>query len=78
LLARALIPGREPGGAVGTVFIGIVGSALGPLVLSHYFQPEQFNPVSPLGFLAAIAAALALLIVFRLAGACLFVEQEEE
>jgi len=78
LLVRALIPGREPGGAVGTLFVGITGSALGPLVLSRFFPPEEFNPISPLGFLAAVAAAFLLLIAYRLLFTCLFVEHEED
>ena len=69
LLARSLIPGREPAGAVGTVLIGIVGSAVGPLLLCHLLKRGEFNPISPLGFLAAVGGALAALLVCRVVAA---------
>jgi uncharacterized membrane protein YeaQ/YmgE (transglycosylase-associated protein family) len=78
LLAKVLIPGRDPGGAAGTIFVGIIGSALGPLVLSTFWHRDQFNPVSPLGLLAAVAAALVLLVGYRVVAACFFVEREQE
>jgi uncharacterized membrane protein YeaQ/YmgE (transglycosylase-associated protein family) len=63
---------------VGTVLIGIVGSVVGPLVLCHLLQREQFNPISPLGFLATVGGALAALLAYRLLMAMVFVEEEEE
>ena len=78
LLARALLPGREPGGAVGTVFIGIVGSALGPLLLTIFWQQDNFNPISPIGLLSAVGAAFVLLAGYRLIAVALFARTEEE
>ena len=78
LLARAMLPGREPGGAVGTIMIGILGSAIGPLVLTSFFSQEDFNPISPLGFVVSIGAAFLLLIGYRLLASMIFVEREEE
>ena len=65
LLARSLIPGRTPGGALGTVMIGIVGSVVGPLALCHFLKPKNFNPIGPLGFLAAVGGAAVCLLLFR-------------
>ncbi len=65
LLARALVPGREPAGAVGTIVIGILGSTVGPVVLTHVLKQRDFNPISPLGFLAAIGGAFLLLTAYR-------------
>ena len=78
LLARALIPGREPGGAVGTIMIGILGSAVGPLVLTSFFARDDFNPISRLGFVVSIAAAFVLLIGYRVLASMIFVEREDE
>lgn len=79
LLARALIPGREPGGAAGTVFVGIVGSALGPLLLTTLWpQDAPFNPISPFGLLSAVAAAFLLLIGYRLLSGYFFIQADEE
>jgi uncharacterized membrane protein YeaQ/YmgE (transglycosylase-associated protein family) len=65
LLARSLMPGREPGGVVSTVLIGVIGSVVGPLALCHFLKLSNFNPISPLGFLAAVGGAFAALIVYR-------------
>lgn len=78
LLARSLIPGGEPSGAAGTVLIGIVGSVVGPLVLLAFWNRPNFNPISPLGFLAAIGGALVSLFAYRLLIVFVFVEKEED
>ncbi|NUQ62890.1 MAG: GlsB/YeaQ/YmgE family stress response membrane protein [Pirellulales bacterium] len=66
LLARVLVPGREPAGAAGTIVIGILGSTAGPFALTYLLKRPDFNPISPVGFLAAIAGAFVLLIGYRL------------
>lgn len=77
LLARALIPGKEPQGAVGTVVIGIIGSAVGLGVLSWALKRPTFNPISPLGFFAAVGGAFVLVIVYRIAAVRWFIATEE-
>ena len=77
LLAKSLIPGREPSGAVGTVLIGIVGSVAGPLLLCHFLKWKDFNPISPLGFLATIGGAVVCLLAYRLVVGMVFVEEDE-
>ena len=76
LLAKALLPGREPAGTIGTLVIGIAGSVLGPLVLTLALERKDFNPISPLGFLVAIGGAIVLLMVYRLLVTFLAVRQE--
>jgi uncharacterized membrane protein YeaQ/YmgE (transglycosylase-associated protein family) len=78
LLAKSLIPGREPSSAVGTVLIGIVGSVVGPLLLCHFLKWNDFNPISPLGFLATVGGAVVSLFAYRLLVGLVFVEEEEE
>ena len=65
LLARAILPIRQPNGLVSTLTLGIVGSAGGLLVLSLLYRGRQLNPISPLGFLAATAGAFLLVILYR-------------
>lgn len=77
LLARALIPGKEPEGAVGTVVIGIVGTAVGLGVLSWALDRPTFNPISPLGFFAAVGGAFVLVIVYRVAAIRWFIDTDE-
>jgi uncharacterized membrane protein YeaQ/YmgE (transglycosylase-associated protein family) len=78
LLARLLWPGREPASAAGTVVLGILGSAVGPLLLSRLLGQGRFNPISPLGFLAAIGSAFVLLVGYRLLLAGFARSSEEE
>jgi uncharacterized membrane protein YeaQ/YmgE (transglycosylase-associated protein family) len=78
LLAKMLLPGHEPAGTVGTVLIGILGSVLGPLVLTLALKREHFNPISPVGLLAAIAGALVLLLIYRVGLAFLKMRQKSE
>ncbi|HBO43027.1 MAG TPA: transglycosylase [Planctomycetaceae bacterium] len=78
LLAKAVLPGRHPNGAVGTLVIGIGGSTLGLLALHQFLLGEAerstFNPISAVGMLAAAAGAFALLIVYRLLVACIRID----
>ncbi len=76
LLARALLPGREPRGAVGTIVLGIVGSAVGLCALSWALKRPTFNPISPLGFFAAVGGAFVLVIVYRIATVRLLADSE--
>lgn len=65
LLAKVLIPGREPAGAVGTLLVGMLGSVLGPLALSGIYGGREFNPIGPLGILAAVGSAVVVLLGYR-------------
>jgi uncharacterized membrane protein YeaQ/YmgE (transglycosylase-associated protein family) len=78
LLAKALIPGREPGGAVGVLLVGVLGSVIGPLALSLLFKSRGFNPISPLGLLGAVGGAIVLLVGHRLAAACLVRKEPDD
>ncbi len=77
LLARALVPGREPRGAVGTVVIGIVGTAVGLCTLSWALNRPTFNPISPLGFFAAVGGAFVLVVLYRVAALRWLADRED-
>ncbi|MBN2474339.1 MAG: GlsB/YeaQ/YmgE family stress response membrane protein [Pirellulales bacterium] len=64
-LAKVILPLRQPAGSVPSLLLGLVGSLIGLLILSQFFGGRQFNPISPLGFLAAIAGAFLVLIGYR-------------
>jgi len=82
LLAKAILPGRDPSGTVGTLVIGVAGSTLGLFVFHRFVlatsQSREFNPISPLGMLAAAAGALALLVAYRLLAACVRIDHPAE
>lgn len=68
LLAKAVLPGRDPGGALATVLIGIVGSILGAGALLFFSDNLRVSPISPLGFVVAIAGTSILLLLNRILG----------
>jgi uncharacterized membrane protein YeaQ/YmgE (transglycosylase-associated protein family) len=62
LLAKMLMPGRDPGGFIVTVLIGIVGSLLatyGGQALGLYHAGE------PAGFIGSLVGAIILLVLYR-------------
>jgi len=76
LLAKAVMPGRDPGGAIATVMMGIGGTILGCGVVSYFHDGQRIVPISPLGMLVATLGALLLLFFYKLLGGYYFVEGE--
>jgi uncharacterized membrane protein YeaQ/YmgE (transglycosylase-associated protein family) len=76
LLAMLILPIRQPSNPAATLILGITGSLLGLYCLSWLLQGRQFNPISPVGFLAAAAGSFLLLIAYR---GCLvwFIKKDE-
>jgi len=77
LLALIILPVRRPSGPIAAMLLGIVGSMVGLLILSFAVGDHDFNPVSPLGFLAAVAGAFVLLILYRVLCVCVVKNDEE-
>ena len=77
LVAKVVLPVRQPSGPMPTLLLGIVGSVIGLFVLSLFLSEGQLNPISPLGFLAATASAFGLLMLYRLIYAFLPKRKEE-
>ncbi len=73
LMAKAVMPGRDPGGAIATLAMGVGGTVIGCAVLT-YFSGHHITPVSPLGFAVATAGAFILLAFYRLLGGRYFHE----
>ncbi len=74
LLAKAIMPGRDPGGAVATLAMGIGGTVIGCGVLSFFWEGHRVTPISPIGLAVATAGAFLLLFFYRLLGGYWFVE----
>lgn len=73
LMSKAVMPGRDPGGAVATLAMGVGGTVIGCAVLT-YFSGHHVTPVSPLGFVVATVGAFILLVFYRLLGGRYFHE----
>ena len=76
LLAKALMPGRDPGGAIATLAMGIGGTFIGCGILSFFLEGQRVTPISGKGFLVATAGAFIILFFYRLLGGYWFVEGE--
>ena len=74
LMAKAIMPGRDPGGAVATLAMGIGGTIIGCSTLMYFSHGERVSPISPVGFVVATAGAFTLLFFYRLLGGRFFVE----
>jgi uncharacterized membrane protein YeaQ/YmgE (transglycosylase-associated protein family) len=64
IVAKLIMPGRDPGGMIITIILGIVGAVLGGWVgrmLGFYREGE------PVGFLMAVVGAVIVLALYRLA-----------
>jgi uncharacterized membrane protein YeaQ/YmgE (transglycosylase-associated protein family) len=62
-VAKLLMPGRDPGGFIVTMLLGVAGALLGGFLgraLGLYREGE------PAGFLMSVLGAIALLLVYRL------------
>ncbi len=63
VVAKLVMPGRDPGGIIITILIGIAGS-----MLAGFLGREMgwYRHDEPVGFLASIGGALMVLVAYRL------------
>jgi uncharacterized membrane protein YeaQ/YmgE (transglycosylase-associated protein family) len=62
-LAKLVMPGRDPGGIIVTILLGIVGALFGGWVGRAI---GLYGPEDPAGFVMALIGALILLALYRL------------
>ncbi len=62
-VAKLLTPGRDPGGWIITILLGIGGS-----ILAHFIGRSLgwYGEGDPVGFIASVVGAVILLILYRL------------
>jgi uncharacterized membrane protein YeaQ/YmgE (transglycosylase-associated protein family) len=65
LIAKAILPGKDPGDAFATIVVGVVGTIIGAATL-FFFTGIRVKPISVSGFAAAIAGSGVLLGCYRL------------
>jgi uncharacterized membrane protein YeaQ/YmgE (transglycosylase-associated protein family) len=63
-IAKLLMPGKDPGGFVVTMLIGIVGSFIGGAL--SYFLLGANDPYAPAGWIMSILGAIVLLFLYRM------------
>jgi uncharacterized membrane protein YeaQ/YmgE (transglycosylase-associated protein family) len=62
-IAKLLMPGRDPGGIIITMLLGIGGSLLAG-VLGRALG--WYNEGEPVGFIASVVGAILLLAIYRM------------
>ncbi|NEA43539.1 GlsB/YeaQ/YmgE family stress response membrane protein [Streptomyces sp. SID11233] len=66
-VAKILLPGRDPGGLVGTTLIGIVGAFLGGWISSRFLDHPISKDFYDLPtWISAVGGSLVLLVGYRL------------
>jgi uncharacterized membrane protein YeaQ/YmgE (transglycosylase-associated protein family) len=64
-LAKAIMPGKDPGGIIVTILIGIVGSIIGHFIAAAIY-PAEAGPGFIMRLVLAVIGALILLGGYRL------------
>lgn len=67
LIARLIVPGRQPMGWIATALLGIVGAYVGGTLGSVVFPPHKFTITPPINhsFLGALVGAVLLLLIYK-------------
>jgi uncharacterized membrane protein YeaQ/YmgE (transglycosylase-associated protein family) len=66
-IAKLILPGKDPGGCLVTIVIGVIGSVIGGFLgtrVFHFGKVEGFD-IRSLGI--AILGSIVLLLIYRLA-----------
>jgi uncharacterized membrane protein YeaQ/YmgE (transglycosylase-associated protein family) len=66
LIAKAILPGDDPGGLIITTIIGVVGAILGGFLAGALFDADPMDEFFDISsWLTAIIGALILLVLYR-------------
>lgn len=65
-LARALVPGPDPMGWLGTMILGVIGSFVGGTLAALLFGGTL--DVTPSGLIGSIVGAIIVLLIWRAMG----------
>ncbi len=66
IVAKLLMPGRDPGGCIVTMLLGVAGAFVGGFLYSSFTGRAYFAEFSLGSFLVAVIGAIVLLIIYRL------------
>lgn len=62
IVAKFLMPGRDPGGFIITMLLGVAGSVLANFIGT---QMGMYRTGEPAGFIASVIGAIILLALYR-------------
>jgi uncharacterized membrane protein YeaQ/YmgE (transglycosylase-associated protein family) len=64
IIAKFIMPGKDPGGIIVTILLGIVGALLGGYIGQAL---HLYGPGEPAGFVGATLGAILILFIYRMA-----------
>jgi uncharacterized membrane protein YeaQ/YmgE (transglycosylase-associated protein family) len=64
IIAKFIMPGRDPGGIIMTIILGIVGALIGGYIGQAL---HLYGPGEPAGFVGATLGAILVLFIYRMA-----------
>jgi uncharacterized membrane protein YeaQ/YmgE (transglycosylase-associated protein family) len=76
IIAKAVMPTRDEGGAIATMLMGIVGTLIGYALLKFFYQGEAIPPISAKGFFVGLCGAAVMLVLYKALGGYWFGEGE--
>jgi uncharacterized membrane protein YeaQ/YmgE (transglycosylase-associated protein family) len=66
IIAKAILPGDDPGGLIVTTIIGVVGAIVGGLLAGVLFDADPLDEFFDIStWLTAIVGAILLLVIYR-------------
>jgi len=65
IIAKLIMPGRDPGGIIVTIIIGIVGSVIGGYLGELFGMYKTANGIPAGGWIMSIIGAIILLALYR-------------
>ncbi|MEX1184313.1 MAG: GlsB/YeaQ/YmgE family stress response membrane protein [Gemmatimonadota bacterium] len=65
-IAKFIMPGKDPGGCIGTILIGILGAVIGGYVGNRVLDIGTVTGFNVRSFGIAILGAVILLVLYRL------------
>ena len=63
IIAKAIVPGKEPGGCIVTILLGVAGALLAGFLGNAL---GWYTPGEGAGFIAAIIGAILILFIWKL------------
>ena len=64
-LAKFAMPGRDPGGCIVTILLGVAGAFVGGF-LANLLGMGSFDTFSPVGIALSVVGAIVLLVIYRM------------
>ena len=67
MIAKAIVPGEDPGGFFGTILIGVVGALIGGFLAAAIFGAHPLDDFFDLStWITAVVGSVLLLVIWRM------------